>query len=356
MITVTKPYIPNYSKFIKYLDNIFDNSVLTNNGPLVQQLEEKLAVFLGVKNLLLVNNGTVAIQLALAALDVKSHVITTPFSFIATLTPILINKSQPIFADIDPQTFNIDHNKIADLINEGVEAILPVHVFGNPCECREIENLAKENNLKLIFDASHCFNTKHSGRSLLSFGDISTLSFHATKIFHTIEGGALIIRDDDIYQKAKAMRNFGFGKDGQIQEIGINAKMSEFHAAMGLCVLDDIQSILASYKSVFLNYEANLSSFVSFQKETGDSILNYSYAPILLENEEQCLRVKRALESHDIFARRYFYPSLDTLNFVKSPFMEVSRDVSSRILCLPISTHISEHEQSIICKIVRRAL
>ena len=353
---MTKPYIPNKMKFTEYVDAIFDNSVLTNNGPLVEQLENRLAEFLGVRNLLLVSSGTAAIQLALSALDIKGHVITTPFSFIATLTSIINHKSQPIFVDIDSESLNIDHNKIADAGFESVEAILPTHVFGNPCECCEIENISKQNNLKLIFDASHCFNTKYKGRSLLSFGDVSTLSFHATKIFHTVEGGALVCRDDDVYQKAKAMRNFGFDAFGQIQHVGTNAKMSELHAAMGLCVLDDISLILANYKNAYLNYEARLSGYLSFQKKSVDAHLNHSYAPVLFENEKQCLMVKRALETNNIFARRYFYPSLDTLGFVNSAPQIVSRDVSSRILCLPISSSITDEEQTIICEIVKSAL
>jgi dTDP-4-amino-4,6-dideoxygalactose transaminase len=356
MLNISKPFLPDVTEYKNYVDQIFKSGILTNNGPLVRELEEKLSEFLGVENILLVSNGTLAIQLAFEILEIKGSVITSPFSFIASLTPILANKSQPIFVDINPKTFNLDPEKIPEIIDANVEAILPVHVFGNPCDCIEIERIAKQNKLKVIFDASHAFNVSYKGKNLLNYGDISTISFHATKIFHSIEGGALIIKDKELYEKAKCARNFGFNNQGDIECIGINAKMSEFHAAMGLCSLKEIKKNMQLYKNASIKYREELSGYVEFQEINSNSVINYSYFPILLQNESQCLRVIRSLEENQVFPRRYFHPSLDSLEFVDSKISHFSKEVSEKILCLPMSVYITSQQQVDICNLIKSAL
>ena len=240
MINVTKTYLPNKEKYIKYLDQIYENGWITNNGPMVKLLEKKLADYLGVKNIVLVSNGTVALEIAYRTLGLKDDIITTPFSFVATTSSLVTNGLNPIFADIDAQTLNIDPNNVGDLITKTTNAIVAVHVYGNACEVEKIDTIAKNKNLKVIYDAAHAFGVKYKGNSVLNYGDISTLSFHATKNFHCIEGGALIINDDSLVEKARYLINFGIKNREEIPELGTNAKMNEFAAAMGLCVLDDM--------------------------------------------------------------------------------------------------------------------
>ena len=240
MINVTKTYLPDKEKYKKYIDEIYENCWVTNNGTLVQKLEKRLAEYLGVKNIVLVSNGTVALEIAYRTLGLKGFVITTPFSFVATTSSLITNQLLPIFADIEKNTFNINPKKIEKLITLNTSAILSVHVFGNACNVEEINKIASKYNLRVIYDAAHAFDVKYKEQSILNYGDISTLSFHATKLFHTIEGGALIINDDELVQKARYLINFGIKNQEEIPHLGTNAKMNEFEAAMGLCVLDDM--------------------------------------------------------------------------------------------------------------------
>ena len=317
MINVTKTYLPNKEKYKEYVDEIYANGWLTNNGPLVQKLEKRLAEYLGVKNIVLVSNGTVALEIAYRTLDIKSFAITTPFSFVATTSSLVTNNILPIFADIDKNTFNLDPKSIEKIITPNTSAIVPVHVFGNACEVEEIEKIAKKSNLKVIYDAAHAFDVKYKNQSVLNYGDISTLSFHATKLFHTIEGGALIINDDELVQKARYLINFGIKNTEEIPHLGTNAKMNEFEAAMGLCVLDDIENIKEKRKVVVENYREKLKDLVQFQEQNINASENYSYFPIVLKSEEQLLKVQKALNDENIFPRRYFYPSLDTLKYIE---------------------------------------
>mgnify|MGYP000261033012 CR=1 FL=1 len=249
MINVTKSYLPNIEKYKSYIDEIYKTAWLTNQGPLVQKLEKRLAQYLGVKNIVLVSNGTIALEIAYRALDLKGEVITTPFSFVATTSSLVTNRLTPIFVDIDEKTFNLNPKNIEKKITSRTSAILPVHVFGNACEVEEIKKIANKHNLKVIYDAAHAFDVKYKDKSLLSYGDISTLSFHATKLFHTIEGGALIINDDSLLEKVRYLINFGIKNQEEIPHLGTNAKMNEFEAAMGLCILDDIENIKNSRKN-----------------------------------------------------------------------------------------------------------
>src|SRR5574344_539107 len=242
-INVTKTYLPNKEKYLKYIDEIYENGWITNNGPLVQKLEKKLAKYLGVKNIVLVANGTVALEIAYRTLELKGFAITTPFSFVATTSSLVTNALLPIFADIDPKSLNIDQKKIEEKITPNTSAIVATHVFGNPCDVEAIEQIAKKYNLKVVYDAAHAFGVNYKDKSIANYGDITTLSFHATKLFHTIEGGALVINDDELVQKVRYLINFGIKSLTEITYLGTNAKMNEFEAAMGLCVLDDIENI-----------------------------------------------------------------------------------------------------------------
>lgn len=354
MINVTKTYLPNKEKYKEYVDEIYETGWITNNGPLAQRLEKRLAEYLGVKNIVLVSNGTIALEIAYRALELKGFVITTPFSFVATTSSLVTNQLLPIFADIDEKTLNLNPKNIEKLITPNTSAILPVHVFGNACEVEEIEQIANKHNLKVIYDAAHAFDIKVKDKSVLSYGDISTLSFHATKLFHTIEGGALIINDDELVQKARYLINFGIENAESIPHLGTNAKMNEFEAAMGLCVLDDIEEIKTKRKNISETYKKELKGLVIFQEQNKNASQNYSYFSIVLESEEQLKKIQKALNEEKIFPRRYFYPSLDTLDYIEpKQTMHISRDISRKVLCLPIYAELEMKTQMQIIKIIK---
>jgi len=357
MINVTKTYLPNKEKYKKYVDEIFESGWITNNGPMVKELEKRLAEYLGVKNIVLVSNGTAALEIAYRTLDLKGFAITTPFSFVATTSSLVTNNLLPIFADINKNTLNINPKNIEKLIISHTSAIVPVHVFGNACEVEEIEKIANKHNLKVIYDASHAFDVKYKDESILNYGDISTLSFHATKLFHTIEGGALIINDDNLVQKARYLINFGIENAESIPHLGTNAKMNEFEAAMGLCMLDEMENIKIKRKEVYNRYKKELDGIVKFQTQNENATQNYSYFPIILKDEEQTLKIQKALNDEKIFPRRYFYPSLDTLNYIEpKQYCEYSRDISKKILCLPIYPELAKEDQLKIISIVQSTI
>lgn len=357
MIPVTKAYLPNKAKYQAYVNDIYGRGWLTNNGVLVQELERRLAEYLGVKHLICVANGSLALQLAYKVLDLKGEVITTPFSFAATVSTLAWEGLTPIFGDIDPNSYNLDPCNIEPLITEKTSALVPVHVFGNPCKADEIKIIAEENNLKVIYDAAHAFGVEYKGHSILNYGDISTVSFHSTKIFHSIEGGALITNDDDLAKKIRAHINFGITESGKIKLLGTNAKMNEFEAAMGLCVLDEIDLIRNQRKDICKTYQQALRDLVTFQSWNKDSQNNYAYAPVLFKSEEELLRVNEGLNIKRIFARRYFYPSLDTLNYLQpEQILTISRDISERILCLPLYSGLAVEEQEVIVDTIMKNL
>ena len=357
MINVTKTYLPNKAKYQKYVDEIYESGWITNNGPMVQRLEKRLAAYLGVKHIVLVANGTLALDIAYRTLGLKGYALTTPFSFVATTSSLVMNGLKPIFVDVNSKTLNMDANKIEDLITPNTSAIVPVHVFGNSCEVEKIDAIAKKHNLKVIYDAAHAFNVKHDGQSILNYGDISTLSFHATKLFHSIDGGALIINDDSLVEKAKYLINFGIEDTESIPELGTNAKMNDFEAAMGLCVLDEMEIILEKRKEIYEAYVEHLGRLVQLQDKNPNSTQNYNYFPIILKSETQLLQLEKAFHIEDIFPRRYFYPSLDTLDYIEpKQFCAISRDISSRILCLPIYPGLEEENYMKIIHIVKNNL
>lgn len=349
--------MPDKIKYLSYVDRIYANGWVTNNGPLVKELEVRLADYLGVKNIILVANGTIALEIAYRLLKLKGEVITTPFSFVATTSSLVSNSLKPIFADIDPRTLNLDPKNIETVITERTKAIVPVHVFGNVCEVEEIQQIADKHNLKVIYDAAHAFGVKYKGESVLNYGDVSTLSFHATKLFHTIEGGALIIKDDALVEEARFLINFGIDGPDSIKELGTNAKMNEFEAAMGLAVLNDMESILLKRKNVYETYKRELQGLVTSQEVQADSTQNYSYFQIVLQDEAQVLKLQKALNDENIFPRRYFYPSLDTLAYIEpKQHCAFSRDISSRILALPMYPDLSTGDQARIIAIIKKVI
>lgn len=354
MIPVTKAYLPNKAKYQSYIDGIFESGWLTNNGSLLQELEHRLKEYLGVKNIILVANGSLALQLAYKALELKGEVITTPFSFVATTSTLAWEGLTPVFADIDPDSFNIDSKQIEAQITSKTSAIVPVHVFGNPCDVEVIQTIADKHKIKVIYDAAHAFGSEYKGQSVLNYGNVSTLSFHATKLFHTIEGGAIITNDDRLAEKIRRMINFGISSPTSIASVGTNAKMNEFEAAMGLCVLDDMEKIREKRETIWKIYSEKLSGLVKMQQWNEHGQNNYAYAPILFENEEQLFKAEAKLKESNILPRRYFYPSLDTLDYLRNKQVcKYSRDIASRILCLPIYPSLSAGEQGIVLNLLR---
>ena len=357
MINVTKPFLPPYEEYEQYLKGIWDRVWLTNNGPLVNDLELKLKSFLGVDHLLFLSNGTIALQIAIKALTLKGEIITTPFSFVATTSSIVWEECEPVFVDIDPASLNINPALIEAAITPKTTAILATHVFGNPCDIEAIEKIAAKHNLKVIYDGAHAFGTTYKGRSVFEYGDICTTSFHATKLFHTTEGGAVVTKDAALLREMSFLRNFGHNGPDTFATIGINGKNSEFHAAMGLCNLKYIDEILAKRKLIWDTYQKRMAhanlGMITINKDAG---FNYAYCPFVFESEQVLLKVIKELAGHKISPRRYFYPCLSTLNYVKPANVPVSADIASRILCLPSSHDLTEEVIEMIARIVLRAV
>jgi dTDP-4-amino-4,6-dideoxygalactose transaminase len=350
MINVTKTYLPDFDKYISVLKRSWDKAWITNNGELVQELEVKLKEYLGVKNLLFASNGTIVLQMALKALNITKEVITTPFSYVATTNAILWEGCTPIFVDIEPGNYCIDPKKIEDAITDKTQAILATHVYGFPCNVERINEIAIKHGLKVIYDGAHAFSSEYNGHSLLNYGDISTCSFHATKLYHTVEGGCIICNDDETFQKLSLFRSFGHIYDSYFS-VGINAKNSEFHAAMGLCVLEDINKIVISRKSLCENYDALLTAN-NYVTPCGLSEDRCSYYPVLFQSEKDLLAAINRLNEIDIYPRRYFYPSLNTLKFTGNFTCPISEDISKRILCLPLYFGLENETQKIIIEII----
>ncbi|MCL4640743.1 MAG: DegT/DnrJ/EryC1/StrS family aminotransferase [Pseudosphingobacterium sp.] len=355
MIQVTKPFMPPMEEYLAYIKDIWSRQWLTNNGPLVNHLELRLKELLDVKHMILVNNGTIALQIAIKALNLRGDVITTPFSFVATTSALVWEGCRPVFVDIDPNTLNIDPNKIEEAITSETSAILATHVYGNPCEIEKIQAIAEKHNLKVIYDAAHCFGTLYKGKSIFSYGDVSTLSLHATKVFHTIEGGAVFTSTPELLKKIAYMRNFGFSNVDEISELGINGKNSEFHAAMGLANLPYIESISLYRKELYDYYEERLQSFNGKKiKVNVDGIFNYAYYPIIFNSEEDLVKSLHELNNNRIYPRRYFYPSLHTLPYVNATSVPVSQEMAKRVLCLPLYNNLSFEEVDFVCRILLR--
>jgi len=349
MIPVTKTYFPPLEDYQKQLQRIWKNEWLTNRGELVLELEDNLKSHLKVKNLTLTTNGTLPIQIALKILADGGEVITTPFSYVATTAAIVWENCTPVFVDIHPEYLTIDETKIEAAITSKTTAILATHVFGNPCNVEKIEKIAQKYDLKVIYDAAHCFGVKYKGESLFNYGDVSTCSFHATKIFHTGEGGAFFCNNEELNHKLFYSHNFGHNGPQNFHGVGINAKMSELQAAMGLTVLPNIDKIFDSRQKVVEFYNDNLDfSKLKKIKIRENTKWNYSYYPIIFENEEVLCRVQNQLNNEGIFPRRYFYPSLNTLNYIERSDMCVSESIASCILCLPLYNGLLTEELMLI--------
>jgi dTDP-4-amino-4,6-dideoxygalactose transaminase len=355
MITVTKPFLPPREDYDKYLDGIWERNWLTNSGPLVNKLESQLKEYLDLEHLIYVSNGTIALQMAIKALKLTGEIITTPFSYVATTSTIIWENCTPIFVDID-SSLNIDPTKIEAAITPNTKGIMATHVFGNPCALDEIQQIAEKHNLKVIYDAAHAFGVKYKDKSIFEYGDISTSSFHATKLYHTIEGGIVTAKKSDDLKRVSLMKSFGHTSATTFDGIGINGKNSEFHAAMGLCNLKYIQEILDKRKALTAYYDKQLESLnLQRQKIDENCFYNHAYYPIILESEEKLLKAMNELKSHQIFPRRYFYPSLNNLPYVQSTSCPVSEDVAQRILCLPFYHSLKQEEQDMVCKILIRS-
>lgn len=355
MIPIVKPFLPPQEEYNKYINDIWQRNWLTNNGPLVNELELKLKNYLRLKHLLFVSNGTIAIQLAIKALDLKGEILTTPFSYVATASSIQWESCMPVFVDIDGESLTIDPNKLEDAITPKTTGIVATHVYGNSCYIDDIKTIADKHNLKVIYDAAHSFGVNYKGKSVFEYGDISTTSFHATKLFHTIEGGAVVTKHPDVLKKLAYMRNFGHDGPESFACLGINGKNSEFHAAMGLCNLEFIDEILEKRKALSLYYDEKLRNLdVVKPKLTDPDNFNYAYYPLVFPSEGTLLKAKEQLNRTEIFPRRYFYPTLSSLPYVKKYETPVADDIAKRVLCLPLYHTLSNSEVNFICRLLLR--
>jgi len=357
-VYVTRPNSPDRDKLYAYLDGVLDRRLFTNEGPLVQELTKRLESFLGVKNLLLVSSGTMALDVANKVSGVGSEVYTTPFSFPATSSILCWRGTKPRYVDISYDSFNLDENLLDQALGSKECAVLATHVFGNPCHVEAFDKLAKDYSVPLVYDAAHAFGTEVGNQSILNFGDVSILSFHATKVFNTLEGGALVIRDDERYESAKRLINFGLGNQGVPIEVGLNGKMNEFQAAVGLCLLDDIDQILRALEENRAIYDLYLSNELKRQiihPECGGT--NNGYVPICFPTTEALLRAVTKLEEFGVYGRRYFYPSLDTVAvYGGQANCSVSQDIASRVFCLPTYVGLAQEKIEEICFHVNAAL
>lgn len=354
MIPVTKPFLPPQEEYQAYLDTIWGNGWLTNMGPLSKELEVRLTEHLKVPNLLFVTNGTIALQMAIKALDLKGEIITTPFSFVATTSSIVWEGCKPVFVDIDPNSLNIDASKIEAAITPNTSAILATHVYGNPCDVKAIEVIAKKHNLKVIYDAAHAFGVEVYGKSIFEYGDISTCSLHATKLYHSIEGGLVIAKDPALFQKLKYIRNFGISGFYEFAELGINGKNSEYHAAMGLTNLKYLESISSQRKMLTARYDELLEN-TTLSRPTWHSASenNGAYYPVIFESEAALVKTEARLKDHNVGTRRYFYPSLaSALPYLNAQVFPVTDAISKKILCLPLYYDLNIEDLNLICNII----
>lgn len=349
-IFVTKTHLPSQEVYNNYLNKLWDCAWLTNRGQLVLDLEKKVKEKLKSSEVILTNNGTLPIQIALKLFGKQGEIITTPFSYVATTSSIVWENCTPVFVDIHKEYLTIDETKIEAAITSETTAILATHVYGNPCNVVVIEQIAKKHGLKVIYDAAHCFLVDYKGQSIFNYGDVSTCSFHATKLFHTAEGGAMFCNDKDVYHKLFYSHNFGHNGSLEFHGLGINAKMSELQAAMGLAMLPEMDFVINERKKIVDIYNTyfkglNLKT-LKLREETN---WNYSYYPVIFNTEETLLKVEDALKKEEIYARRYFYPSLNKLTFItNNQNMPVSESIANRVMCLPLYVGLSEEELKLI--------
>jgi dTDP-4-amino-4,6-dideoxygalactose transaminase len=361
-IYVTQPYLPNLEEFTLYLENIWDNKILTNVGPYHQQLEKELCNYLGVKYISLFTNGTIALVTALQCLKISGEVITSPYSFVATAHSLLWNGLKPVFVDIESDTFNINSSLIEKAITENTTAIMPVHCYGNPCDVELINKIADKYNLKVIYDAAHAFGVKDNNGSILNYGDLSILSFHATKVFNTFEGGAIICKDQNTKDRIDQLKNFGFVDEITVVEAGINGKMSEINAAFGLLNLKYVDEALSKRKIIdeFYRSKINSKKGIKLFEYKNNYTMNYSYFPILVEDEYHMTRDELYLKfkQKGIYTRRYFYPLISNFpmynGFESSDKsnLAIANNISNKVLCLPIYPSLNKNDLETICNII----
>jgi dTDP-4-amino-4,6-dideoxygalactose transaminase len=354
-IYVTKAFLPPEEEYLGLVRRVLASGVLTNNGPLHRELEGTLKQHLEQEHLVLLSNGTIAIQLALRALGVKGKVITTPFSYVATVSALLWEGLEPVFADVLPGTLCIDPAKIEALIDGSTTAILATHVYGLPCDVEAIEDIARRHGLKVIYDGAHAFDTRYHGRQLVGHGDACTLSFHATKLFHTVEGGATVVHDAHIEHEMGLLRSFGHVGDEHFS-LGVNGKMSEVHAAMGLAVLPHVRALIAARKHITDRYDERLHGKVRRPVIPPGTEHNHAYHPVFFRDRSTRERVMAELGKGDVHARRYFFPSLNTLPYVKAPAMPVSEHAADTVLCLPLYPGLTDAQVDRISDLVIAAL
>lgn len=363
-IPVTQPHLPELKEFIPYLEKIWDNKWLTNNGPFHQQLEKELCEYLGVEYISLFNNATIALITALQALRISGEVITTPYSFVATSHSIMWNGLKPVFVDICPETFNIDPKKIEAAITPLTTAIMPVHCYSNPCDVEAIQTIADNYGLRVIYDAAHAFGINYKKKSILSFGDMSVLSFHATKVFNTFEGGAIICQDEKTKQRIDRLKNFGIADELTVTAPGINGKMSEINAAFGLVQLKHIDTAIKQRKIIDNKYRDELKSVegITVPKPSFDANSNYSYFPVLIESEYRMTRdeLYEELKKNDILSRRYFYPIISNMPMYRGidsaavSNLPHSNSISDKVLCLPIFSELTLQQADSIIQIIKK--
>jgi dTDP-4-amino-4,6-dideoxygalactose transaminase len=357
MINVTKTFLPPLGEYVERLARVWDGGVITNHGPATAELECALRETLDAPHCLLVSNGTLAIQLAIKALGLAGEIITTPFSYVATTSSVVWEGCTPVFADVDAETLTIDPERVEAAVTPRTSAILATHVYGHPCDVDALADVAGRHGLRVIYDAAHCFGARYQGRSLTTFGDVSTLSFHATKLFHTVEGGAVVAGDADVAHRLSYMRNFGHDGPEAFQGVGINAKISELHSIMGLCVLPHIPEIVARRRGVTERYDAAIAgnACVRRPRVRAGYESNYAYYPVVYEDEAALLRARARMNAAEIFPRRYFYPSLSKLPYITGPGMPVAENLARRVLCLPLSASISEADADRVAELATPA-
>ena len=357
MINVTQTFFPPLEEYQLQLERIWKNKWLTNRGHLLLELEEKLKNYLSVSNIIIMNNGTIPIQIALKLLGRGGEIITTPFSYVATTAAIVWENCTPVFVDIHPEYLTIDETKIEAAITNKTTCILATHVFGNPCNIEAIESIAKKHNLKVIYDAAHCFGVQYKGKSIFEYGDVSTCSFHATKLFHTGEGGAIFCQDEELFHKIFYSHNFGHNGQVDFYGLGINGKISELQAAMGLAVFPHMDYIIEERKKVVKYYNRHLD-FLKLKKIKlrEHTEWNYSYYPVIFESEATLLTIQQELNNNGVFPRRYFYPSLNTINYLNKVKMINSEIIATSILCLPLSTDLDNYALELIVKIINEKI
>ena len=356
-IDVTRTFLPPLEQYQRYVAEIFARGQLTNHGPLVLELEDKLRAALGVRHCFFVANGTLALQVAIKALELAGDVVTTPFSYVATTSAVVWEGCRAVFADIDPHTLCLEPRAAEAALTPQTSAILATHVYGNACDVEGYTELAQRRGLRVIYDAAHAFGARYRGRSLCAYGDISTLSFHATKLFHTVEGGAVVTDDDTLAHRIAYLRNFGHDGPEAFWGLGVNAKGNELQAAMGLCVLPHVPNLIERRRAVCARYDARLDG-LPLTRPSWRAGLDpcFAYYPVLFESEARLLAARAVLNARGIFPRRYFYPALNRLPYVDASSMPIAESAAARVLCLPLYAELAEADIDAVADGVRLAL